>query len=127
MRAEVLPQQQGFGMNPALKRFHKQFGAMADTIATADVHQVERERMAEELANDLNGKPDFKRDLFVLLASDPLVPCAGIGDEPCPHGRKIRIPMHLSSAPDGRSKAWSARRPTVRCISCGSAHFRENR
>jgi hypothetical protein len=72
----------------------------------------------------------FSRDLFVLLASDPLVPCAGHDEEPCPDGRVIRIGMHLSTdekpLPHGRSAAWEQRAPygQIRCVSCGAKQFR---
>jgi hypothetical protein len=106
---------------PAVKRFQKHYGKVADAIALLDLDQVEREHVAEAVAAALDGAPDFKRDLFVLLASDPLVRCAGPGDdEPCPHGRVIRIAMHLKDAPDGRSAAWAPRPPTVRCVTCGA-------
>lgn len=107
-------------MNPAAKRFYKQFGGIADVIASADLDQGVRERMAASMADALDGRPDFKRDLFVLLASDPLVACLGACGEPCPNDVRIRIPMHLSDAPDGRSAAWQQRPPAVRCVTCGS-------
>lgn len=107
-------------MNPALKRFNNEFLPIADVIAEADIDQEDRERLAEAMAGALDGRPDFKRDLFVLLASDPLCDCAGARGEPCPNELKLRIPMHLSDAPDGRSRAWERRKPTVRCITCGS-------
>lgn len=110
-------------MNPALKRFWKEYGPVADTLASADIDQVERERMAEELADKFDGRPGFKRDLFVLVASDPLVLCAGAGGEPCPEGHRIRIAMHWRGAPDGRSKAWEPQAPVVRCVSCGAREF----
>jgi hypothetical protein len=111
--------------SPALKRFRTTFQPIADAIASVDVDQEDREAVAEAVAEALDGRPDFRRDLFKLLASDPLVPCAGYDGEPCPHGRVIRQAMHLSSAPDGRSAIWKQRAPygEIRCISCGSKQF----
>lgn len=115
-------------MNPALKRFYKRYGPVADAIAQrGDIDQLQREGIAEDVAAAYDGDPDFNHDLFTLLASDPLVYCAGTEYEACPNAVRIRIPMHLSSAPDGRSEAWAMRPPTVRCVSCGSRHFRAQR
>lgn len=110
-------------MNPAAKRFAKTFEPIADAVAKLDIDQEVREEVAEALAEALDGRPDFRRDLFTLIASDPLCPCVGHGDEPCPDGTLIRVAMHYSGADDGRSAAWERRRPAVRCIGCGSAHF----
>ena len=120
-------------MNPSIKRFKKNYEGVADAIARADLDQEDREELAAAVADSFAAKndPDFRRDLFVLLASDPLVPCAGFdhyetGDHvDCPEGRLIRIGMHLSDAPDGRSRAWRRRAPygRIRCVSCGAAHF----
>ena len=110
-------------MNPAVKRFNKQFGGIADAIASVDIDQEDRERVAEAVADALDGRRDFKRDLFVLLASDPLSDCPGSGGEPCPHGARIRTPMHLRDAPDGRSKGWERRKPKRWCVSCGAREF----
>lgn len=110
--------------SPAEKRFQKEFGS-------ADLEQTDRESVAALLGEALDGRKDFQRDLFVLLASDPRVPCAGWFDPekgetvPCEHGRVIRLRFHDSSAPDGRSEAWRRRAPygEIRCVSCGSMHF----
>lgn len=112
-------------MLPALKRFNAKYGVIADAIASVDLDQEDRETVAEAVTDALTGQQDFKPELFRLLASDPLVPCAGSGGEPCPHGRVIRIAMHLSDAPNGRSEAWRQRAPygSIRCISCGAAEF----
>lgn len=112
-------------MNPALKRYRRRFGGAADALARLDLDQEDREAVAAALTEAFRGQADFRPDLFQLTASDPLCPCAGALGEPCPEGREIRIAMHLRSAPDGRSAAWSRRRPEVRCVSCGSRHFLE--
>ena len=106
-------------------RFNKRYKPIADAIAMCDLDQEDRELVAESVTEELIGQPDFKPDLFRLLASDPLVPCAGSGGEPCPHGRNIRIAMHLSMAHDGRSEAWRQRAPygQIRCVSCGAKEF----
>lgn len=115
---------------PAFKRFMRTYGPIADAVARLDIDQEDRERVAEALTQALDGRPDFRPSTFRLLASDPLCPCAGpretanarggFAGEPCPHGREIRIAMHNTDAPDGRSFAWAQRRPTVRCVSCGA-------
>lgn len=112
-------------MNPKTKRFQRKYQAAADAIARIDLPQEHRDRIAADLTEAFRGQPDFLPELFQLLASDPLCPCAGFGDEPCPEGREIRVGMHLSSAADGRSQAWSSRRPVVRCVPCGSRQFLE--
>lgn len=113
-------------MEPAMKRFEKKFRAAADAISRLDVAQEDRERVAAALAEAFTGQPDFKAQLFAHLASDPVCACAGPGEgEPCPHGREIRVSMHLSTAPNGRSAAWRKRKPTVRCIECGTRYARE--
>jgi hypothetical protein len=112
-------------MNPAVKRFQKRYQPVADAIARLDIDQEDREQVADAItaALDAQQDPDFKADLFRLLASDPLVACAGPGDDrPCPHERWIRIGMHLRTAPDGRSAAWQRRPPGMRCVTCG-AHY----
>lgn len=111
--------------SPAMKRFNRKFQPIADAIAMCDLDQEDRELVADAVTEALTGQTDFRPDLFRLLASDPLVPCAGSGGEPCPHGRVIRIAMHLSIAPQGRSQAWRQRAPYghIRCISCGAAEF----
>lgn len=112
----------------AVKRFNKRYLPIANAVAGLDIDQEVREAIAEEIAEAIvaagsRDMPDFRHDLFILLASDPLVPCAGPrgGEGSCPHGRVIRIGMHLSSAVDGRSKAWRRRAPygKIRCVSCG--------
>lgn len=114
----------------AMNRFDKRYLPIANGIASADIDQEARELVARTVADAIKEvgarhMPDFKHDLFVLLASDPLVPCAGTKDGPCPHGRVIRIAMHLSNAPDGRSAAWEQRAPygRIRCVTCGAAEF----
>lgn len=118
------------GPTPAMKRFNAKYLPIADAISGLNIDQEVREAVAEEVAAAISASDskfhlDFKHDTFVLLASDPLVPCAGYKDAPCPHGRVIRIAMHLSSAEDGRSEAWDQRAPYghVRCVSCGAAQF----
>lgn len=122
--------------SPAMKRFNQQYVPIADAIARLEIDQEVREAVAEAVADGIEAatvgtsrraaNPDFIRDTFVLLASDPLVPCAGYQDKPCPHGRELRVAMHLSSAPDGRSKAWQREHPSgIRCVSCGAATFVE--
>jgi hypothetical protein len=106
-------------MKPETKRFQRRYGAAADAIARLDIDQEIREEVAEAVTEAFRGDEDFYPDLFRLLASDPLVACPGRDGAPCPGGRSIRIPMHLASAPDGRSKAWRRRLPEVRCVSCG--------
>lgn len=110
-------------MNPALKRFMRDYGATAEAVARLDLDQEDRERVAEALADALHGRLFFKRDLFVLLATDPLVPCAGANGEPCPTEAVIRVSMHNRLASNGRSAAWRRRAPEVRCTSCGARQF----
>lgn len=117
-------------MNPAIKRFDKRYGPIADVISRADIDQVDREAIAVAMGEALTGQPDFRPDLFRLIAKDPLVACAGYtlretGDHvACPHGRELRIAMHDRDAPDGRNIAWTPRLPEgIRCVSCGSMHF----
>lgn len=114
--------------SPAYKRHLKKYGPVAAAISRLEVPQVTREQIAHDIraAFDEVGDPDFRShaDTFELVASDPLVACAGYGDNPCPEGREIRIAMHLSEAPDGRAKSWRATKPTgIRCVSCGSREF----
>jgi hypothetical protein len=107
-------------MDPKVKRFNNRWLAAAEAVARLPVDQDVREQVATALTEAFDGQDDFLPELFWLLAADPLVDCAGPGDgEPCPHGRSIRIPMHLKSAADGRSRAWALRPPTVACVSCG--------
>lgn len=106
-------------------RFNKRYLPIANAIAMCDLDQEDRELVADSVTEELIGQPDFDADLFRLLASDPLVPCAGSGGHVCPHGRNIRIPMHLSMAFNGRSDAWRQRAPygQIRCVSCGAKEF----
>lgn len=109
--------------SPAAKRFNRKFLPIADAIAMCDLDQEDRELVADAVTESLIGQIDFNADLFRLLASDPLVPCAGPGEgELCPDGRNIRIAMHLSTAPQGRALSWRRRAPygEIRCVSCGS-------
>jgi hypothetical protein len=112
------------------KRMHAHILAIADGIARPDVDQVERERVAESVADALQEdekiRPHVNREIFVLLASDPLVPCDGVAGEGCPHLRVIRVSMHNRHAPDGRSAAWERRAPygRIRCVSCGAERHR---
>lgn len=110
-------------MNPSQRRFDRKYLPLADAIARLDIDQVVREQVADALTDALRGRPDFYSKMFRLLASDPLTPCAGPGDdEPCPHGREIRIPMHNSRSEDGRSAVWEPQIPApVRCADCGLA------
>ena len=112
---------------PHIKRFEKKYKRAADAISRLDVDQELREQAAEKMTEAFEGLSDFRSDLFQHLASDPLCPCAGPSvqdfEEPCPHAREIRVAMHLSEAPDGRSAAWQKRRPVVRCVSCGARAF----
>ena len=110
-------------MKPEMRRFDKKFRAAADAISRLDIEQEDRELIADALTAALRGQPDFKAELFQLLASDPICYCVGVDDQPCPDRREIRIAMHLSSAPDGRADSWRARKPIVRCVSCGAAQF----
>lgn len=116
-------------MNPARKRFLRKFGRAADEIALLDIDQEVREDVAAAVTRGLDGTADFDPTVFRLLASDPLCECAGsthprTGEHvPCPNGVRIRIAMHLSTAPDGRSKAWRQRKPEVRCVTCGAKQF----
>lgn len=120
--------------------FKKNYQPIADAIARLDIAQVDREAVAEAVADGLEAAPGYSgkgnpkthwaRDLFVLLASDPLVSCCGYDRHDtgehvdCPESVEIRIGMHLSSAPDGRSAAWEPRRPEAhRCVSCGAMQF----
>ena len=117
---------------PRQKRFERDFQPIYNGIASADIPQQVRERVAgwvgQKLLDDRRLSGD-QHKLFVLLASDPLVPCAGFGDEPCPEERVIRVGMHLDFDPfnpedeAGRSQAWKAERPTIRCVSCGAKEF----
>ncbi len=109
----------------AMNRFNKRYKPIADAIAMCDIDQEDRELVAYAVTDALYEDRDFDPELFRLLASDPLVPCAGSGGEPCPHGRNIRIAMHLSTAPDGRSQAWRQRAPygRIRCVTCGAKQF----
>lgn len=119
-------------MNPAEKRFLKKYGAVADAVSRLDVPQTTREEIAAKLTEAFEsvGDHDFKPSTFRLIASDPLCACVGYTHRetgelvPCPEAREIRIGMHLSSAPDGRSAAWRPEKPTaIRCVECGAMEF----
>ena len=108
------------------KRLAAHIKTIADAIASADIRQTDREAVARTVGIALaNGDPAIaahvNAGVFVLLASDPLVPCAGGDEVGCPYQRVIRIPMHDSHAADGRSNAWRERAPygQIRCVSCG--------
>ncbi len=111
--------------SPAMTRFNKRFLPIANAIAMCDLDQEDRELVADAVTEALYAEKDFDPDLFRLLASDPLVPCAGWKGRACPDGRNIRIAMHLSMAHDGRSDAWRQRAPygRIRCVSCGAKEF----
>lgn len=121
-------------MNPALKRFNRRYLPAADAISSAAIDQACREVVAEAVADALDGQPDFKRDLFALLAADPLVPCAGSHGEPCPDGRVLRIRSrrwHVEFDEEGRAvESTRVRIPfdpawveNVRCVTCGAREF----
>lgn len=111
-------------MIPEVKRFVKRYQPIYDTIARLNVDQEVREQVARALYGSLSGQPDFKSELFLNLASDPLVDCAGPRPgQGCPHGREIRVSMHDHNAPDGRAANWQSTLPEVRCISCGAERF----
>jgi hypothetical protein len=114
-------------MNPGVKRFKRDWQAVYDTVARLDIDQELRDTIAGHLADALRGSGQLRGtapELFRLLASDPLCMCAGphpqAFHEACPDGRELRVGMHLSSAPDGRAKSWSRKKPVVRCMSCGA-------
>lgn len=117
--------------SPAEKRFDKTYGPIADAIARLDIDQEVREQVADAITEALSAAKaatpklhgDFNPEVFRLIASDPLCACVGTDDGPCPHGREIRVAMHLSSAPDGRSFFWRRRKPEMRCVSCGAKQF----
>ncbi len=99
--------------------------AVADAISSADIEQVAREQIASDVADALDGL-GLRHDVFKLVASDPLVLCAGAKGHPCPWQRRIRIAMHLSTAPDGRAASWEPRAPVgIRCVTCGAAEYVE--
>lgn len=110
-------------MNPVQKRFNKEWLPIANAVARLDVDQEDRELVADALTETLRGRRDFRAELFRLLASDPLVPCAGARGEPCPHGREIRIAMHDRGSESGRSVAWRRRPEEIRCVTCGAVEF----
>jgi hypothetical protein len=114
-------------VNPDMKKFIARHRPVYDTVARLDVDQELREEIARRLADALDEAGEFKpgqRDTFELLASDPLVPCAGNDiDGACPADVEIRVGMHWSGSPDGRSQAWERERPEVRCLDCGSKQF----
>lgn len=122
-------------MTIAEKKFKQRYEPIADVISRADIAQVDREKLATAMGDALRaiargrGDTDFLHDAFVLIASDPLVKCAGYDDPEgaghvdCPDDIEIRVGMHLSSAPDGRSQAWRPRLPVRRCARCGAVQF----
>lgn len=128
-------------MNPAVKRFARKYGPIADAISRLDIAQVDREAVADAITDAIAGnrhQADFHATTFRLIARDPLVPCCGYtlhetGEHvDCPEGVELRIAMHDKSQPDGRNVAWRERLPVgVRCVSCGamefSAEFQRNR
>jgi hypothetical protein len=120
-------------MQVSVKSMRSLYENVADEIARLDIDQEERERVADALTRAFveARAPRFRPDVFRLLASDPLCTCAGPEQppfaKPCPDGREIRIGMHLSTAPDGRSARWEQRKPITRCLSCGSALFLRGR
>ena len=105
-------------MQPSTKRFNKKFLPIADGISSQDIAQDDRVKIANSVADELEstGDRDFRRDLFVMLASDPLVPCAGHHDEPCEHGRVIR---HRMRPEEGQFAPYGK----IRCVSCGAHQF----
>ncbi len=113
-------------MQISKKHLRERVTAVADAISYLDLDQEDRERVAYAVADALDGL-GIPKDVFRLIASDPYVPCAGAKGHPCPWGRSIRIAMHLSSAPDGRSAAWEQRAPygQIRCVTCGAAEYVE--
>lgn len=46
-------------MNPAAKRFQREFLPIADAIASLDINQVDREHVARAVAGALDGRRDF--------------------------------------------------------------------
>ena len=123
--------------SPSRKRFEREYQPIYDAIASLDVPKVIRERVAgavgkalyEDHARHPHRMSSEQHKLFVLLASDPLLPCVGYGDDPCPDARVIRVGMHLNfdpfdpENPLGRSQAWEMVRHPIRCVSCGAKHF----
>ena len=108
--------------SPAEKRFIREYKPIADAVSRLDIDQTVREQVADALTEALAGRRDFAPKLFRLLASDPLTACAGPGEgEPCPYGRELRIGMHNSRDPLGRSAVWEPRKPSVQCANCGLA------
>lgn len=113
-------------MNPRRKRFDAKYLPIANAVARLDIPQTVREEVAAALTaaiSDSRVHTDFDASLFRLLASDPLCACPGHDGTPCPNRTEIRIPMHLSTAPDGRSAVWDQFKPTVQCVTCGMPHL----
>lgn len=109
-------------MNPRLKRFDAKYLPIANAVARLDIDQTVREEVAAALTAAISAThvhTDFDASLFRLLASDPLCACPGRDGSGCPNGTEIRVPMHLSTAPDGRSAVWAKHKPTVQCVTCG--------
>ena len=112
-------------MTPRQKRFNAKYLPMANAVARLDMPQTVREEVAAALAAaiaDTRVHTDFDAAAFQLLASDPLCACPGRDGSGCPNGTEIRVPMHLSSAPDGRSAVWEMTKPTVQCVTCGMTY-----
>lgn len=127
------------------KRFERNYRPIADAISRADISQIEREALAEAMADALDGiandkshgraaaariETGWNRATFASIARDPMVDCAGYtlratGEHvPCPEGRSMRLGWHDSSQPNGRNIMWQDRLPTGhRCISCGAREF----
>ena len=116
-------------MNPAMKRFVQRYQPVYDAVASSDISQTDRDLLAADMGARLReaGAKDFIHDTFVLLASDPLCPCAGFDRDDvhydCPNGTIIRVGMHLRSAPDGKAASWMEHKPAIRCVGCGARHF----
>ena len=107
-----------------LNRFRKAgYQDAADAISRLDIKQTDREAVAIALTEAFRGKPNFMPDLFRHIASDPLVMCAGSDYGPCPDATEIRIAMHYSEGPLGRSDAWRQKKPETRCVPCGAKQF----
>lgn len=102
------------------------FEKLADAVAALDLDQEDREKVAEAVVGALVesriGRLVEHPEVYVLLASDPLVPCAGWdadGEQhDCPNETVIRQRFHLSSAPDQRAPYGE-----IRCVSCGAMQF----
>jgi hypothetical protein len=103
-------------VKPHIKRFEKAYKPIADVIASADIDQEDREKIADALTRALTGKVDFLPDLFWYLCADPLCTCGGPDGKGCPDERRIRVMMHYKG---GRAITWQHRKPRVNCTTCG--------